>query len=127
MRKARITKNHSKPVTWCPEPQSQNATYVSVVHGSRKKPSSGTIQLSKARLRMSSKIHSRNRTNRGEISASSASRQATEASLSNRAVGRQVGDTRPEVRMTIEAQEGISTDELRLAARNSGMPLEALR
>src|SRR3954453_13275715 len=29
--------------------------------------------------------------------------------------------------MTIEAQEGISTDELRLAARNHGMPLEALR
>src|SRR3954447_22274772 len=29
--------------------------------------------------------------------------------------------------MTIEAQEGISTDELRLAARNSGMPLEALQ
>src|ERR1044072_2185798 len=29
--------------------------------------------------------------------------------------------------MTIEAQQGISTDELRLAARNSGMPLEALR
>jgi sulfane dehydrogenase subunit SoxC len=28
--------------------------------------------------------------------------------------------------MTIEAQEGISTDELRLAARNSAMPLEAL-
>ena len=29
--------------------------------------------------------------------------------------------------MTVEAQQGISTDELRLAARNSGMPLEALR
>ena len=25
IRKARITKNHSNPVTWCPEPQSQKA------------------------------------------------------------------------------------------------------
>src|SRR4051812_39736262 len=74
---------------------------------------------------MSSKIHSRNRTNRGEISARSARRQATRPSLPGRAVEKQV-ILPSDVRMTIEA-EGITTDELRLAARNSGMPLEALR
>src|SRR4051794_41637787 len=59
------------------------------------------------------------------MSARSARRQATRPSLSGRAAGKQV-ILPSEVRMTIEA-EGISTDELRLAARNSGMPLEALR
>src|SRR4051794_30394572 len=39
------------------------------------------IQLSYARLRMSSKIHSRNRTSRGEISASSARKQPMAASM----------------------------------------------
>src|SRR5256885_677268 len=48
---------------------------VSVVHGSRKKPSSGTIQLSNARLSTSLASHRMNRTRRGEISARSASRQ----------------------------------------------------
>jgi hypothetical protein len=75
MRNARTRKNHSNPVTWRPEPQSQNAAYARVVHGRRKKPRSGMIQLSKARLRTSLKIHSRKRTSRGEMSARSASRQ----------------------------------------------------
>ena len=45
MMNASTTKNHSKPVTWCPGPQDQNAAYASVVHGSRKNPSRGRIQL----------------------------------------------------------------------------------
>ena len=55
--------------------QDQNAAYASVVHGSRKNPSSGRTQLLKAWLRTLLKIHSRSRTSRGEISASRASRQ----------------------------------------------------
>src|SRR3954452_22757084 len=74
---ARITRNHSKPCTWWPPPQSQKAAYASVVHGSRKKPSSGTIQLSNARLSTLLKIHTKNSARRGEISAKSARRQPT--------------------------------------------------
>ena len=56
-------------------PQSQKAAYASVVHGSKKKPSNGSSQLSNARLRTLLKIHSRNSASRGEIRANSAIRQ----------------------------------------------------
>src|SRR3954462_10113143 len=70
--KARITMNHSKPLTRWPE--SHITAYASVVHGSRKKPSSGTTQLSNARLSRSLKIAMKNSASRAEISARSASR-----------------------------------------------------
>ena len=69
--------SQSKKLRWCPGAHDQNAAYASVVHGSRKNPSRGRIQLLNARLRRSPKIHSRNRTSRGEIRASRASRQGT--------------------------------------------------
>src|SRR3954447_3692187 len=72
-RKARITMNHSKPLTRWPE--SHITAYASVVQGSRKKPSSGTTQLSNARLSRSLKIAMKNSASRAEISAKSASRQ----------------------------------------------------
>src|SRR3954471_5675312 len=70
---ARITRNHSNPWTRCPE--SQSTAYISVVHGSRKNPSSGTTQLSNASLSRSLKIAMKNSARRAEISATSASRQ----------------------------------------------------
>src|SRR3954471_7347216 len=71
--KARTTMNHSKPLTRWPE--SHITAYASVVQGSRKKPSSGTTQLSNARLSRSLKIAMKNSASRAEISAKSASRQ----------------------------------------------------
>src|SRR4051812_43398983 len=63
------------PVTCRPGPQSQKATYATVVHGSRKKPRNGTIQLSNARLRTLLVSHSRMMTSRGEMRARSARKQ----------------------------------------------------
>src|SRR5215218_5659331 len=76
---ASTTRNHSKPRT--PWPESQNTAYASVVHGSRKKPRSGTIQLSKARLSRSLKIQMAKSARLGEISARSAARQAITATI----------------------------------------------
>jgi hypothetical protein len=58
-----------------PGPQSQNAAKVCVAHGSTKSPISGVIQGPNAWLSWSVRSHIRNSTSRGEMSASSASRQ----------------------------------------------------
>src|SRR3979411_176609 len=65
--------NHSKPYTRSDE--LHMARYASVVQGSRKKPISGTTQLSNARESTSLNTQMTNSASRGEISASSATRQ----------------------------------------------------
>ena len=70
--------NHSKPSTVL-VPVSHITAYASVVHGRRKKPSSGRSQLSKALLSMSLNRKTKNSASRGEISASSAIRQGMHA------------------------------------------------
>src|SRR3954451_20339794 len=86
--KARITMNHSKPLTRWPE--SHITAYASVVQGSRKKPSSGTNQLSNASLSRSLKIAMKNSASRAEISATSASRQPMSAGEDLRLLDREL-------------------------------------
>jgi hypothetical protein len=66
--------NHSKPYTRSDE--LHMTAYASVVHGSRKKPMSGTAQLSNARESRLLKIQMTNSASRGEISAKRATKQA---------------------------------------------------
>ena len=72
--------NHSKPYTRSDE--LHMAAYASVVQGSRKKPMSGTAQLSKARESRLLKTQMTNSASRGEISAKRATKQAMGVTLS---------------------------------------------
>ena len=75
MKHASATSAQSNHLRWWPALQSHASTYTRVVQGSKKNPSSGMIQLLKARLRTSPKIHKRNSASRGEMSAKSEIRQ----------------------------------------------------
>ena len=70
--------NHSKPFT-SRVPVSHITAYASVVHGSRKKPISGSSQLSYALDSMSLKMAMKTSAKRGDSRASSAIRQGMSA------------------------------------------------